>query len=132
MFAGSATPINTNVSGGNLQSFYVFPQSTGFNPTINAPCTYSSQIYRHELTQRSVTGRLSISCNITSNAGSLAFAISLPAYLSSFKGDCVGSIIPILNNTIRTDTNLLDVQGYVSGGKIFLEEFSGLVVPLMF
>lgn len=119
VFAGSATPINTNVSGGNLQSFYVFPQSTGFNPTINAPCTYSSQIYRHELTQRSVTGRLSISCNITSNTGSLAFAISLPTYLSSFKGDCVGSIIPILNNTIRTDTNLLDVQGYVSGGKIF-------------
>ncbi|WP_409246141.1 phage tail fiber domain-containing protein [Enterobacter cloacae] len=119
VFAGSATPINTTVSGGNLQSFYVFPQSTGFNPTINAPCTYTSQIYRHEITQRSVTGRLSISCNITSNTGSLAFAISLPTYLSSFKGDCVGSIIPILNNTIRTDSNLLDVQGYISGGKIF-------------
>lgn len=119
VFSGAATPINTIVSGGNLQSFYVFPQSTGFNPTINAPCTYTSQIYRHELTQRSATGRLSISCNITSNTGSSAFAISLPTYLSSFKGDCSGSIIPILNNTIRTDTNLLEVQGYINSGKIF-------------
>ncbi|HAX4024901.1 TPA: phage head-binding domain-containing protein [Escherichia coli] len=119
VFSGSATPINTNVSGGNLQSFYVFPQSTGFNPTINAPCTYTSQIYRHELTQRNVSGRLTIECNITSNVGSGAFSISLPPYLSSFKGDCTGSIFTILNNTIRTDTNLIEVNGYITGGKIF-------------
>ncbi|HHN9659106.1 TPA: phage head-binding domain-containing protein [Escherichia coli] len=119
VFSGSATPINNNVSGGNLQSFYVFPQSTGFNPTINAPCTYTSQIYRHELTQRSVSGRLTIECNITSNVGSGAFSISLPPYLSSFKGDCTGSIFTILNNTIRTDTNLIEVNGYITGGKIF-------------
>ncbi|WP_284996671.1 phage head-binding domain-containing protein [Escherichia coli] len=119
VFSGSATPINNTVSGGNLQSFYVFPQSTGFTPTINAPCTYTSQIYRHELTQRSVSGRLTIECNITSNVGSGAFSISLPPYLSSFKGDCTGSIFPILNNTIRTDTNLIEVSGYITGGKIF-------------
>ncbi|HGU5765303.1 TPA: phage head-binding domain-containing protein [Escherichia coli] len=119
VFSGSATPINNNVSGGNLQSFYVFPQSTGFNPTINAPCTYTSQIYRHELTQRSVSGRLTIECNITSNVGSGAFSISLPPYLSSFKGDCTGSIFTILNNTIRADTNLIEVRGYITGGKIF-------------
>lgn len=119
VFSGSATPINTNVSGGNLQSFYVFPQSTGFNPTINAPCTYTSQVYRHELTQRNVSGRLTIVCNITSNVGSGAFSISLPPYLSSFKGDCTGSIFTILNNTIRTDTNLIEVNGYITGGKIF-------------
>ncbi|WP_215255396.1 phage tailspike protein, partial [Escherichia coli] len=115
VFSGSATPINNNVSGGNLQSFYVFPQSTGFNPTINAPCTYTSQIYRHELTQRSVSGRLTIECNITSNVGSGAFSISLPPYLSSFKGDCTGSIFTILNNTIRADTNLIEVRGYITG-----------------
>ncbi|MFS3317578.1 phage tailspike protein [Escherichia coli] len=119
VFSGSATPINNNVSGGNLQSFYVFPQSTGFNPTINAPCTYTSQIYKHELTQRSVSGRLTIECNITSNVGSGAFSISLPPYLSSFKGDCTGSIFTILNNTIRADTNLIEVRGYITGGKIF-------------
>ncbi|EFE4469569.1 hypothetical protein LQS76_005006 [Escherichia coli] len=119
VFTGSATPINNYVSGGNLQSFYVFPQSTGFNPTINAPCTYTSQIYRHELTQRSVSGRLTIECNITSNVGSGAFSISLPPYLSSFKGDCTGSIFTILNNTIRADTNLIEVRGYITGGKIF-------------
>ncbi|MBL0855879.1 hypothetical protein IB695_00911 [Escherichia coli] len=119
VFSGSATPINNNVSGGNLQSFYVFPQSTGFNPTINAPCTYTSQIYRHELTQRSVSGSLTIECNITSNVGSGAFSISLPPYLSSFKGDCTGSIFTILNNTIRADTNLIEVRGYITGGKIF-------------
>ncbi|EIS3328562.1 phage head-binding domain-containing protein [Escherichia coli] len=119
VFTGSATPINNYVSGGNLQSFYVFPQSTGFNPTINAPCTYTSQVYRHELTQRNVSGRLTIVCNITSNVGSGAFSISLPPYLSSFKGDCTGSIFTILNNTIRTDTNLIEVNGYITGGKIF-------------
>ncbi|EKK2890671.1 phage head-binding domain-containing protein [Escherichia coli] len=119
VFTGSATPINNYVSGGNLQSFYVYPQSTGFNPTINAPCTYTSQIYRHELTQRSVSGRLTIECNITSNVGSGAFSISLPPYLSSFKGDCTGSIFTILNNTIRADTNLIEVRGYITGGKIF-------------
>ena len=119
VFTGSATPINNYVSGGNLQSFYVFPQSTGFNPTINAPCTYTSQVYRHELTQRNVSGRLTIVCNITSNVGSGAFSISLPPYLSSFKGDCTGSIFTILNNTIRTDTNLIEVSGYITGGKIF-------------
>lgn len=119
VFAGSATPINNNVSGGNLQSFYVFPQSTGFNPTINAPCTYTSQVYRHELTQRNVSGRLTIECNITSNVGSGAFSISLPPYLSSFKGDCTGSIFSLLNNTIRADTNLIEVRGYITGGKIF-------------
>ncbi|HBE5972406.1 TPA: hypothetical protein KMD92_004653 [Escherichia coli] len=119
VFSGSATPINNNVSGGNLQSFYVFPQSTGFNPTINAPCTYTSQVYRHELTQRNVSGRLTIVCNITSNVGSGAFSISLPPYLSSFKGDCTGSIFTILNDTIRTDTNLIEVNGYITGGKIF-------------
>lgn len=119
VFAGLATPINNNVSGGNLQSFYVFPQSTGFNPTINAPCTYTSQVYRHELTQRNVSGRLTIVCNITSNVESGAFSISLPPYLSSFKGDCTGSIFTMLNNTIRTDTNLIEVNGYITGGKIF-------------
>lgn len=119
VFTGSATPINNYVSGGNLQSFYVFPQSTGFNPTINAPCTYTSQVYRHELTQRNVSGRLTISCNITSNVGSGAFSITLPSYLSSFKGDCMGSILTILNSAIRTDTNLLEVNGYITGGKIF-------------
>ncbi|HBD3535931.1 TPA: hypothetical protein KI990_004019 [Escherichia coli] len=119
VFTGSATPINNYVSGGNLQSFYVFPQSTGFKPTINAPCTYTSQVYRHELTQRNVSGRLTIVCNITSNVGSGAFSISLPPYLSSFKGDCTGSIFTILNNTIRTDTNLIEVNGYITGGKIF-------------
>lgn len=119
VFTGSATPINNYVSGGNLQSFYVFPQSTGFNPTINAPCTYTSQVYRHELTQRNVSGRLTIVCNITSNVGYDAFSISLPPYLSSFKGDCTGSIFTILNNTIRTDTNLIEVNGYITGGKIF-------------
>lgn len=122
VFTGSATPINNYVSGGNLQSFYVFPQSTGFNPTINAPCTYTSQVYRHELTQRNVSGRLAIECNITSNVGSGAFSISLPPYLSSFKGDCTGSIFPILNNTIRADTNLIEVRGYITGGKIFFRK----------
>ncbi|HIH3525282.1 TPA: hypothetical protein ACYQO4_002560 [Escherichia coli] len=119
VFTGSATPINNYVSGGNLQSFYVFPQSVGFNPTINAPCTYTSQVYRHELTQRNVSGRLTISCNITSNVGSGAFAITIPSYLSSFKGDCIGSILTILSSAIRTDTNLLEVNGYITGGKIF-------------
>ncbi|ENT5622998.1 hypothetical protein [Escherichia coli] len=119
VFTGSATPINNYVSGGNLQSFYVFPQSVGFNPTINAPCTYTSQVYRHELTQRNVSGRLTISCNITSNVGSGAFAITIPSYLSSFKGDCIGSIFTILSSAIRNDTNLLEVNGYITGGKIF-------------
>ncbi|MCN8021000.1 hypothetical protein MLV45_01725 [Escherichia coli] len=119
VFTGSATPINNYVSGGNLQSFYVFPQSVGFNPTINAPCTYTSQVYRHELTQRNVSGRLTISCNITSNVGSGAFAITIPSYLSSFKGDCNGSIFTILSSAIRNDTNLLEVNGYITGGKIF-------------
>lgn len=119
VFSGSGTPVNNYVYGGNIQSLYVFPQSVGFNPTINAPCTYTSQIYRHELTQRNVSGRLTISCNITSNVGSGAFSITLPSYLSSFKGDCMGSILTILNSAIRTDTNLLEVNGYITGGKIF-------------
>lgn len=122
VFTGSATPINNYVSGGNLQSFYAFPQSTGFNPTINAPCTYTSQVYRHELTQRNVSGRLTIVCNITSNVESGAFSITLPPYLSSFKGDCTGSIFTMLNNTIRTDTNLIEVNGYITGGKIFFRK----------
>lgn len=119
VFSGSGTPVNNYVYGGNIQSLYVFPQSVGFKPTINAPCTYTSQIYRHELTQRNVSGRLTISCNITSNVGSGAFSITLPSYLSSFKGDCMGSILTILNSAIRTDTNLLEVNGYITGGKIF-------------
>lgn len=130
VFTGSATPINNYVSGGNLQSFYVFPQSTGFNPTINAPCTYTSQVYRHELTQRNVSGRLTIVCNITSNVGSGAFSISLPPYLSSFKGDCTGSIFTILNNTIRTDTNLIEVNGYITGGKIFFRRIFRIGSPV--
>lgn len=119
VFSGDGTPVNNFVSGGNLQSFYVYPQSVGFNPTINAPCTYTSQVYRHELTQRSVNGRLLISCNITDNTGGLVFSIALPDYLSSFRGSCSGSIIPLLNSAIRTDTNLIDVKGYVTDGKIF-------------
>lgn len=122
VFTGLATPINNYVSGGNLQSFYAFPQSTGFNPTINAPCTYTSQVYRHELTQRNVSGRLTIVCNITSNVESGAFSISLPPYLSSFKGDCTGSIFTMLNNAIRTDTNLIEVNGYIAEGKIFFRK----------
>ena len=120
VFSGSATPTNNIVSGGNMQGVYTAPQNAGFVPTLNIPCTYTSQIYRHELTLRNVEGRITLVANITSNVGSTALAVQMPSYLSGFKGTGFGaSVIGMIQPSVRSDTNLLAVEPYINGGKVY-------------
>lgn len=120
VFSGSASPVNNLVYGGNMQGVYTAPQNAGFNPTLNIPCTYTTQVYRHELTQRNVEGRVTVVANVTSNSGTTALALQMPPYLSGFKGTGFGaSAIGMLLPAVRSDTNLIGVEPYVNAGKIY-------------
>lgn len=119
-FTGSASPLNNYVYGGNMQSTYLYPIASGsYKPTVNIPCTYSSQIYNHNIIQKNVMGRVVITCNITSNSSDDSFYIQLPPYLSAVSGMASGSIINNLTSSVRADNNLFAVEPYVSNGKIY-------------
>ncbi|EPS8239453.1 hypothetical protein ACWNFV_000549 [Escherichia coli] len=120
VFTGSANPLNNYVYGGNMQSTYLYPIASGsYKPTVNIPCTYSSQIYNHNIIQKNVMGRVVITCNITSNSSGDSFYIQLPPYLSAVSGMASGSIINNLTSSVRADSNLFAVEPYVSNGKIY-------------
>lgn len=119
-FNKSATPLNNYVYGGNMQSIYLYPmEGNAFEPEISTPADYEFSYYSHNIIQKNVIGKLTITCNILDNSSGDDFFITLPNYLKGISGLASGSILNNLLPEIRKDSNLFSVEPYVNSGKIY-------------